>query len=508
LLDSLLQENRESLRFTDRIAIVMVNLVKIIESTTEKDQKQMKFLKRQLRTNFSEINKLRQSTMFPERMIAPIHAAVQSENIEILQLLLAMKDVYVDNAALVKTCLNRSMKVGVIWIALYENPENLDILKLLLEHVQRPWITLDERPELGGLMLPWCLVNAVEDERLDLLEVLLGKADLLGREVLISASFYGEEVKVFSVFYCLVIAIGANKPEVFRRLLLLQIFQVNDLYQVLPYNGRLVTLLEFARIHKRRDMCEQLERVLKDTHTEAEKVDINEHVQIEQKNVGFDAENTLIRGVVDHVATRFVDQIVVEKVNLTKDGKNKVHVLKDCPKVKEAKVCQYVVDENDNIKVNGAMVKHDDTDLSKESGKRKVISVDDHIADCIVNRLADQILDRLDFDKEKTVKRRARKTRGSCENNNLERNGAEANNENLEEDKDKKDVVGSRVRKLKYCWNCENISRYTCSGCRKARYCKEKCQGEDWESHKEYCLVRMNQIAFKEFEFLSASLFE
>ena len=56
--------------------------------------------------------------------------------------ILALKDVYVDKAALVRTCLNRYIKVGVIWIALDEHPKNLDILKLLLEHVQRPWIVL------------------------------------------------------------------------------------------------------------------------------------------------------------------------------------------------------------------------------------------------------------------------------------------------------------------------------------------------------------------------------
>merc|ERR1711909_226598 len=92
------------------------------------------------------------------------------------------------------------------------------------------------------------------------------------------------------------------------------------------------------------------------------------------------------------------------------------------------------------------------------------------------------ISDRLDLDKEKNVKRREKKTRGSCENNNLERNGAEANNDNLEEDKEKKDVVGSRVRKLKYCWNCENISRYTCAGCRRLILRGEMSRGRLGES--------------------------
>ena len=78
--------------------------------------------------------------------------------------------------------MNRYVEVGVIWIALDEHPKNLDILKLLLEHVQRPWIVLVDTPELD-MMLPDCLINAVESEHLDLLEVLLGNADLLEREV-------------------------------------------------------------------------------------------------------------------------------------------------------------------------------------------------------------------------------------------------------------------------------------------------------------------------------------
>merc|ERR1712179_523043 len=106
--------------------------------------------------------------------------------------------------------------------------------------------------------------------------------------------------------------------------------------------------------------------------------------------------------------------------------------------------------------------------------------VDDHMTDCIINRIADQIVDRMNVKKEnpclkvKNVERRKNKMRGSRENSILEGNGAEANCDNLKEDED---AVASRGRK--------------------AKYCEEKCQWEDWESHKEYCLVRMNQIAFK-----------
>merc|ERR1712240_509772 len=62
--------------------------------------------------------------------------------------------------------------------------------------------------------------------------------------------------------------------------------------------------------------------------------------------------------------------------------------------------------------------------------------------------------------------------------------------------------------KIKYCWRCENPSRYMCGGCRKARYCEESCQWKDWGGHKEYCLVKMNKIAFREFESMSPSIFK
>jgi len=394
----------------------MVNIVKTIETTIKTDHRQMKFLKRQLKTNFSEMYKLRQSTLVPERMIAPIHAAVLTENIEILQHILAMKDVYYDQVALVRT-----RGVGVISIAVHKNPKNLDILKLLLDHVQRPWIDMREFPELG-MLLPGCLVSAMGNERLDILEVLLGKADMLEREVNPAslAYCYGEEVKFFSMACCLAIAVGANKPGLFSQLLLLPSFKANDLDQaLLPYKEKPVTLFEFARIHKRTEMleCEQVEQILKIR---------TEMLMCEQEKQILKDELTQAKFERDRIAGKLAHLLNLEKE-------------KSCPKSKNSKM------------------------------------------------------------------RKRKKVVASHENNNLEGGQCKEKNNNLEEETD---AAVSRVRKLKYCWNCENISKYTCSGCRKARYCEEKCQWDDWESHKEYCLVRMNQIAFKEFEFLTASLFE
>jgi len=413
----------------------MVNIVKTIETTIKTDHRQMKFLKRQLKTNFSEMYKLRQSTLVPERMIAPIHAAVLTENIEILQHILAMKDVYYDQVALVRT-----RGVGVISIAVHKNPKNLDILKLLLDHVQRPWIDMREFPELG-MLLPGCLVSAMGNERLDILEVLLGKADMLEREVNPAslAYCYGEEVKFFSMACCLAIAVGANKPGLFSQLLLLPSFQVTDLYQaLLPYKEKPVTLIEFARIHKRTEMlmCEQVEQILKDALTQEQ--NRTEMLMCEKKRT---------------------EMILCEQVELEQ-------ILKDA--LTQAKFDRECIDDK------LAHLLNSEKEIPCPKSKNSKI-------------------------------RQSKKIVASHENKKLEGDQCREKNNNLEEETD---AAVSRVRKLKYCWNCENISKYTCSGCRKARYCEEKCQWDDWESHKEYCLVRMNQIAFKEFEFLTASLFE
>merc|ERR1719430_210584 len=68
--------------------------------------------------------------------------------------------------------------------------------------------------------------------------------------------------------------------------------------------------------------------------------------------------------------------------------------------------------------------------------------------------------------------------------------------------------VASQDATRKSCWQCLNYGKYKCVGCRKARYCSEECQLENWAGHKEYCLAKMNRIAFKEFRYLSASIFE
>ena len=38
---------------------------------------------------------------------------------------------------------------------------------------------------------------------------------------------------------------------------------------------------------------------------------------------------------------------------------------------------------------------------------------------------------------------------------------------------------------------------YKCAGCRKARYCDEKCQEKDWDRHGEYCQLKTKKRELK-----------
>jgi len=54
----------------------------------------------------------------------------------------------------------------------------------------------------------------------------------------------------------------------------------------------------------------------------------------------------------------------------------------------------------------------------------------------------------------------------------------------------------------KVCWNClktaENVPvLYKCGGCRKARYCQDKCQEEDWDRHELYCRYKTKKRELK-----------
>jgi len=59
------------------------------------------------------------------------------------------------------------------------------------------------------------------------------------------------------------------------------------------------------------------------------------------------------------------------------------------------------------------------------------------------------------------------------------------------------DDCSTKTKRPKICWNCsksaETVQLYKCEGCRKARYCDDQCQQEDWAVHADYCQRKSDQ---------------
>ena len=57
---------------------------------------------------------------------------------------------------------------------------------------------------------------------------------------------------------------------------------------------------------------------------------------------------------------------------------------------------------------------------------------------------------------------------------------------------EKPQVDKGNKTKVKICWNCHReasaeVILLKCGGCKKARYCDQECQGQDWDRHQEHC---------------------
>ena len=61
-------------------------------------------------------------------------------------------------------------------------------------------------------------------------------------------------------------------------------------------------------------------------------------------------------------------------------------------------------------------------------------------------------------------------------------------------------AVATRKDQKKKCWNChafesEELELLKCGGCKKARYCDQECQEQDWDRHQEHCpLIQQKKI--------------
>jgi len=399
--------------------LAMVNLVNTIESFSfslesdaalELKQILMKSLKKQLKN--SDINKLKQSTLNPELVYAPIHAAIWVNSVEILQLILDTNRVDFSTAVRVVSR-GKNIDVGVLDLAVSMIPPNIEIVTLLLEHIAED-ISLGVVKVTSIGTLPFCLKEAIDKEYLDILDLLLANADLI-------------KMDTFNPFYCLAYAILKNKLGVSSHLLLQLPQALATLDQHLPLGGRDMTLLDFARANKRTQICEQIEAIIKIGHLASHLKNGNSAVR----------KNSL---KIEKAGTE--EDIYQTKKDITKsEGGATSDVL-------EIKKGEY----NDN---------DDEGSLSKKVSDVKCGS------------------------------------------------GAVEGSSNMKVDLEEKfEVKYSNDANGKICWQCLNYGKYMCVGCRKARFCSEECQLENWSGHKEYCVAKMNRIAFKEFRSLSASIFE
>jgi len=399
--------------------LTMVNLVNAIESFSlqsdaalESKQKLMKSLKKQLKN--SDINKLKQSTLNPEFEYAPIHAAIWVNSVEILQLVLDTNRVDFSTVVRVASRGKNIKMVGVLDLAVSMIPPNIEMVTLLLEHIAEDLsLGIVKVTSIGNL--PFCLKEAIDEEYLDILDLLLANADLI-------------KMDTFNPFYCLAYAILKNKISVSTHLLLQLPQALATLDQQLPLGGRDMTLLDFARAHKRTQICEQIETIRKIGHLASHLKNGNSAVR----------KNSL---KIEKAGTE--EDIYQTKKDITKsEGVATSDLL-------EIKKGEYNYNDDE-----GSLSKKTVSDVKCGSGavERSSKMKDDLEEECEVKYSDDG-------------------------------NG-------------------------KTCWQCLNYGKYMCVGCRKARYCSEECQLENWSGHKGYCLAKMNRIAFKEFRSLSASIFE
>jgi len=237
-----------------------VNLVKTIEYSPLKSSPQydeemktfMKVLRKQLKSNRADVNKLRQSTRDSTAMMTPLHAAIMTQNEQIIQEVLETKGVDVDSMASWKIPNMMNEKYGVFDLTLmgaFQLTENiteveqshiLKILKLLFEHSRTPSFGYTR----NGIRVPFCLSVAILNEWLDVLDLFHSKSD---------------QIEDFSPFYSLGLAIFLDQSQVFNHLLPLAVDYEDRL---ISYDGKNLSLVELASERGKTEILEQLQMVM------------------------------------------------------------------------------------------------------------------------------------------------------------------------------------------------------------------------------------------------------
>ena len=456
----------------------MVNLVKMIESLLEfkHDEQIMKSLKKQLKIHKSDINKQRQSIVLNWTM-SPIHAAILSRNPQILQLVLDVKGVDVDSIAVVKSE-NQLKKYGVLDLAisLLKEPDT-EMVRLLLKNIRKP--NFDEVYLIApGFQknIPNCLFSAIDKENFEILDLLHSKAGL---------------VESFNPIYSLLIAIVFNRPRIFNHVLPQA---KKDINRPFPMNDSKVTQVTPMHSAILAGSLKILQKIL-----DTEGVDLHSkvHIKTEVNEVKkFGALDVAI--CLSKEPNIEIVKLIVEKIE-----KPALCEVEDIFIGKLVSMSHLQVIELENLKLLDLL--HSKTDLGKTVdpfhsfllsimlNKTKVFSYLIPQAKLFKNQRVfweEKNMSLLEFAKA------------------FER--SEMAEQLLEVYDDKKDNLEkeSKAGKSRICRNCSKTGKYLCTGCRRVRYCDDKCQEEDWDKHKGYCLVKMNRRAFKEFSSLTTSIFE
>lgn len=108
-------------------------------------------------------------------MIAPIHAAIWTNNVQILKEILDIKGVDIDIVATFKNEDQKFQKYGALdMVTLMMDGEepDIDIVKLILNNMKKPFL----HHTVSGIS-PNCIIHFVNDEALEVLDLVHSKAD-------------------------------------------------------------------------------------------------------------------------------------------------------------------------------------------------------------------------------------------------------------------------------------------------------------------------------------------
>ena len=195
-------------------------------SLNKSDTKLFENVKKQLKDKKTDVNKLSKNL---KGEIAPLHAALASNSPELFNLVLETEGVNPDPEYYQKgEPVGGILDFAVLCL-------NIDMVQLVLEKIKYSDL---QTGDYGGEAIATCLVAAIESDRLDLVELLLG---------------HEEKYPKFNPFHCLVLAIRDNRGKIFTKVLPKALTKINQ-----RFGDCSDTLLHKAAKNRRVRMLRQL----------------------------------------------------------------------------------------------------------------------------------------------------------------------------------------------------------------------------------------------------------